>query len=194
MGRRRWRSSACGITLPSPDIDDLLQCLEDQFPDKVGRRQSFCRVPGGLARGRKRSTTTQEWWKKKTCIRQPLCGPVLGPCAVQFSREGGVEHPGGPEAPANQQARIDSTGHGGGGRFWTPTTPPTDCWPEAPWGGGGGSAREAGGGGGECSSPGVGAGGRAPPNSWVCCPVVIRQFAPPLPCCVRCSPQVKRSR
>ena len=23
-------------------------------------------------------------------------------------------------------------------RFWTPTTPPTNCWPEAPWGGGGG--------------------------------------------------------
>ena len=22
--------------------------------------------------------------------------------------------------------------------FWTPTTPPTNCWPEAPWGGGGG--------------------------------------------------------
>ena len=31
-------------------------------------------------------------------------------------------------------------GGGGGGatpRFWTPTTAPTDCWPEAPWGGGG---------------------------------------------------------
>ena len=30
--------------------------------------------------------------------------------------------------------------HGGGAtpRFWTPTTPPTNCWPEAPWGGGGG--------------------------------------------------------
>ena len=30
---------------------------------------------------------------------------------------------------------------GGGGatpRFWTPTTPPTNCWPEAPPGGGGG--------------------------------------------------------
>ena len=28
-------------------------------------------------------------------------------------------------------------GHGGGAtpRFWTPTTPPTNCWPEAPWGG-----------------------------------------------------------
>ena len=29
---------------------------------------------------------------------------------------------------------------GGGGaipRFWTPTTPPTNCWPEAPEGGGG---------------------------------------------------------
>ena len=22
-------------------------------------------------------------------------------------------------------------------RFWTPTSPPTNCWPEAPWGGGG---------------------------------------------------------
>ena len=29
--------------------------------------------------------------------------------------------------------------HGGATpRFWTPTTPPTNCWPEAPWGGGGG--------------------------------------------------------
>ena len=25
-------------------------------------------------------------------------------------------------------------------RFWTPTTPPTNCRPEAPWGGGGGGA------------------------------------------------------
>ena len=29
-------------------------------------------------------------------------------------------------------------------RFWTPTTPPTNCWPEAPWGGGGGGALEGG--------------------------------------------------
>ena len=26
----------------------------------------------------------------------------------------------------------------GGVAFWTPTTPPTDYWPESPWGGGGG--------------------------------------------------------
>ena len=32
-----------------------------------------------------------------------------------------------------------STGGGGATpQFWTPTTPPTNCWPEAPWGGGGG--------------------------------------------------------
>ena len=39
--------------------------------------------------------------------------------------------------------------HGGGGggatpRFWTPTTPPTNCWPEAPWVVGGGAALEGG--------------------------------------------------
>ena len=40
---------------------------------------------------------------------------------------------------------------GGGGAtpwFWTPTTPPTDCWPEAPWGGGGGGGGGGGIGGG----------------------------------------------
>ena len=41
---------------------------------------------------------------------------------------------------------------GGGGRrtprFWMPTTPPTNCWPEAPLGGRGGSRRGKGGGGG----------------------------------------------
>ena len=30
-------------------------------------------------------------------------------------------------------------------RFWTPTTRPTNCWPEAPWGGGGGGGSEGGG-------------------------------------------------
>ena len=47
---------------------------------------------------------------------------------------------------------------GGGGatpRFWTPTTPPTKCWPEAPWGGGGGRGGGGGGGGGG----GIGGGG-----------------------------------
>ena len=29
-------------------------------------------------------------------------------------------------------------------RFWTPTTPPTNCRPEAPWGGGGGGPWEGG--------------------------------------------------
>ena len=33
-------------------------------------------------------------------------------------------------------------------RFWTPTTPPTNCWPEAPWGGGGVGGGGVGGGGG----------------------------------------------
>ena len=43
-----------------------------------------------------------------------------------------------------------SPGGGATPRFWTPTTPPTNCWPEAPWGGGaleGGSRRGKGGGG-----------------------------------------------
>ena len=58
-------------------------------------------------------------------------------------------------------------------RFWTPTTPPTDCWPEAPWGGGGGgeagrgdSGRGPGGAAREGGSLGGGGGCRAPPNSW----------------------------
>ena len=33
-------------------------------------------------------------------------------------------------------------------RFWTPTKPPTNCWPEAPWGGRGGALEGGGGGGG----------------------------------------------
>ena len=33
-------------------------------------------------------------------------------------------------------------------RFWTPTTSPTNCWPEAPWGGGGGGWGGGNGGGG----------------------------------------------
>ena len=36
-------------------------------------------------------------------------------------------------------------------RFWTPTTPPTNCWPEAPCGGG----RGGGGGGGGALEGGV---------------------------------------
>ena len=44
---------------------------------------------------------------------------------------------------------VQSTG-GATHRFWTPTTPPTNCWPEAPWGGGDlrGGFREGEGGGG----------------------------------------------
>ena len=76
-------------------------------------------------------------------------------------------------------------------RSWTPSNPPTNCWPKAPRGGGGGGAWRGGlggapgravpGGGGVPGVP-VGRGRcRAPPNSWVCGPGVIRQFAPPLP-------------
>ena len=36
------------------------------------------------------------------------------------------------------QSVFPSEGTGGATpRFWTPTTPPTNCWLEAPWGGGG---------------------------------------------------------
>ena len=72
---------------------------------------------------------------------------------------------------------------GGGGatpRFRTPTTPPTNCWPEAPWGAWRGGLWEGRRGGRFPGFPGRG-GCRAPPNSWVCGPGVIRQFAPPLP-------------
>ena len=65
--------------------------------------------------------------------------------------------------------RGGGTGGGGGAtpRFWTPTTPPTNCWPEAPWGGAsegvfregewGGGIRGAGGG-----APGGSVGGGGP--------------------------------
>ena len=40
----------------------------------------------------------------------------------------------------------EQKGHGGATpRFWTPTTPPTNCWPEAPGGGGGGGGHWRGG-------------------------------------------------
>ena len=48
-------------------------------------------------------------------------------------------------------SRMGPTTGGATPRFWTPTTPPTNCWLEAPWGGGGaleggGSGRANGGG------------------------------------------------
>ena len=59
-----------------------------------------------------------------------------------------------------------STDMGPGGatpRFWTPTTPPTNCRPEAPWGGGGGGGGGGLGGGGLGGAPGRGR-GVAPPG------------------------------
>ena len=35
----------------------------------------------------------------------------------------------------NQQWHKQRNPGGATPRFWTPTTPPTNCWPEAPWGG-----------------------------------------------------------
>ena len=68
-------------------------------------------------------------------------------------------------------------------RFWTPTTPPTNCWLEAPWGGGGGGAPGGcrGGVGGAAGEGGSRGGGGGPLNSWVCGLGVIREFAPPPP-------------
>ena len=62
-------------------------------------------------------------------------------------------------------------------RFWTPTTPPTNCWPEVPWGGGGGGgghwrggSGRANGGGGIGGAGGVvgvlGAAESPPPGYW----------------------------
>ena len=47
-----------------------------------------------------------------------------------------------------QSCRTEFVQHTGGAtpRFWTPTTPPTNCWPEAPWGGGGGGGGDLSGG------------------------------------------------
>ena len=57
--------------------------------------------------------------------------------------------------------RSDESPGGATPRFWTPTTPPTNCWPEAPWGGGGGGGCEWGGGqgGGGGANGGGGLGG-----------------------------------
>ena len=78
---------------------------------------------------------------------------------------------------------MEQGGGGGTPRFWTPPTPQTNCWP---LGGLGGEILGGPGGGGRRGGCwGVrftkGGGGQAPPNSWVCGPGVIRQFAPPLP-------------
>ena len=76
-------------------------------------------------------------------------------------------------------------GRGATPRFWVPTTPPTNCWPEAPLGGGilGGAPWGGGGSGGRWGGrfPKGGGGFQAPPNSWLCGLGVIRQLAPPLP-------------
>ena len=42
--------------------------------------------------------------------------------------------------PLTKNIFLNPTTPGGATpRFWTPTTPPTNCRPEAPWGGGGGA-------------------------------------------------------
>ena len=92
--------------------------------------------------------------------------------------------------------------HGGGDpSVLDANYPPNQLLAEGPWGGGGGGGGLGGGGlggapgravpgggggsrGGGGGVPGVPVGGggcRAPPNSWVCGPGVIRQFAPPVP-------------
>ena len=64
---------------------------------------------------------------------------------------------------------VSPAGSPGGAtpQFWTPTTPPTNCRPEAPWGGGGGGGL---GGGGLGGAPGRavpgGGGGRFPGFPW----------------------------
>ena len=62
-------------------------------------------------------------------------------------------------------ARFGPPPGGATPRFWTPTTPPTNCRSEAPWGGGGGL-----GGGGLGGAPGRavpgGGGGRFPGFPW----------------------------
>ena len=75
------------------------------------------------------------------------------PWASRCGRLSGSRGPKGARTsdPATWDApRGISFGHFPGGatpRFWTPTTPPTNCWPEAPWGGGGGGGHGRGGGG-----------------------------------------------
>ena len=48
----------------------------------------------------------------------------------------------GPQTRKMERGKIPNaaafTPGGATPRFWTPTTPPTNCWPEAPGGGGGG--------------------------------------------------------
>ena len=62
-----------------------------------------------------------------------------------------------------------AVGHGGGAtpRFWTPTTPPTNCWPEAPLGGWGGGGASEGGGSGRAKGGGYRRGGGGAPGGSV---------------------------
>ena len=64
-------------------------------------------------------------------------------CCTLNVRAYAMEHCLSLATPGKVSGATD-TGDTGGAtpRFWTPTTPPTNCWPEAPWGGGGGGFRE----------------------------------------------------
>ena len=61
----------------------------------------------------------------------------------------------------SKQGTTDVNAPQGGAtpQFCTPTIPPTNCWPEAPWGGGGGGGGGWRGGSGRCDGGGGGLGG-----------------------------------
>ena len=59
-------------------------------------------------------------------MQQPLIGALPSLLNLSMACPPPPEHGGGVRG-----------GGGGTPRFWTPTTPPTNCWPEATWGGGG---------------------------------------------------------
>ena len=90
--------------------------------------------------------------KSKNSGSTPNTHPVLRQGHACASGRGGTGMP----------CCLCTISHSRGGatpRFWTPTSPPTNCWPEAPWGGG--SGRRNGGGG----IGGAGGGGGAPRES-----------------------------
>ena len=118
----------------------------------------------------------QVGWRRGTVVTTLLrCCAVIQCChtiRVWTRVGGGVRGPRGPKPDGASERRV----HGGTGgatpRFWTPTTPQTNCWPEAPWGGGrgggiggGGSGRgEWGGGSRRGGAPGESVGGGGGPS------------------------------
>ena len=68
-------------------------------------------------------------------------GGVGGSQKAKGGAVGRLEGEGSLRVGSGLPLNCDPATGGATPRFWTPTTPPTNCWPEAPWGGGGGETR-----------------------------------------------------